>query len=47
MEPEELLGYFLPTGTLEYFKIETLEIKKGTEKYLGQYGFDDKYTISK
>ena len=45
MKTEELLGYFLPTGTLEYFEIETLEIKEGKEKYLGQYGFDDQYTL--
>lgn len=45
METQELLGYFLPADTLEYFEIETFEIKEGKEKYLGKYGFDDQYTL--
>ena len=45
MKTQELLGYFLPSDTLEYFEIEKFEIKEGKEKYLGKYGFDDQYTI--
>ena len=45
MEQKELLGYFLPEGTLKYFDIKSFKVKQGKEKYLGKYGFDDQYTI--
>lgn len=40
-----LLEFVLPPGTLEYFEISEMQIEEGKEKYMGKYGFDDKYTI--
>jgi len=47
MRPKEpsLLEYVLPPGTLEYFELAEMEVEEGKEKYMGKYGFDDKYTI--
>jgi len=45
MELEEIIGFFLPPGTLDYFNIESIEVEEGKEKYLGKYGFDDRYTV--
>lgn len=44
MELQELIGFFLPPGTLDYFTIKTIEVEEG-EKYMGLYGFDDHYTV--
>ena len=40
-----LLELVLPPGTLEYFELSEMQIEEGEEKYMGKYGFDDKYTI--
>lgn len=45
MDLKEFIGMFLPPDTLNYFDVETIEVKEGKEKYLGKYGFDDEYTI--
>ena len=45
MEAKELFSFFLPPDSLKYFEIENIEVKEGKEKYLGEYGFDDEYTI--
>ena len=45
MELKEVLGYFLPAGTLDYFDIKEIKVKAGKKKYMGKYGFDDEYTV--
>ncbi len=45
MEEKEILGYFLPPGSLDYFEVKDLKIIEGEEKYEGLYGFDDHYKI--
>jgi transposase len=45
IETKEVLGYFLPPGTLDYFNIKDFKIEEGEEKYMGLYGFDDHYSI--
>ena len=45
MELKEVLSYFLPSGTLEYFDLREIKVKEGKTKYMGKYGFDDEYTV--
>ena len=45
MKEEEILGYFLPPHTLDYFTVKDFQIEEGKEKYMGLYGFDDHYKI--
>lgn len=42
---EKFISYTLPKGSLEYFEIKEIEVKEGKEKYMGEYGFDDEYTV--
>ena len=45
MPVPDYMQLLFPPDTLRYFNLLKADIKEGEQKYLGEFGFDDQYTL--